>query len=265
MKVSVNAVWDETLAFIRAERGLVVPLALGTLYLSSVLVIAASALPQVLLAPLILIGAAWYVVGQFALIDLALFPGRSVREAIGVGVRRLPPAILIYLLVGAAFVLLAAPLGVALMQAGYAPETWQKLFANQLAVVKALNELPGWANLYFTVAVFGACYLFVRLLLWKAALVAGAQPIDAFKQSWTLTRGRFWVLVGLSLLAGLVMELVSWALESALGAIFLLAGRSLGSAVVGLIVPALLVALVSTAFQTVITLFLARFYKRAAA
>ena len=47
MKVSVNSVWDETLAFIRAERGLIIPLALGTTYLAAVLLLATALfLPQ---------------------------------------------------------------------------------------------------------------------------------------------------------------------------------------------------------------------------
>ena len=57
MKVSVNAVWDETLAFIRAERALVVPLALGTVYLAAVFLLAGSLFMPQGLRGLVLIAA----------------------------------------------------------------------------------------------------------------------------------------------------------------------------------------------------------------
>ncbi len=266
MKVSVNSVWEDTLAFLRAERALVVPVALGTIYLAAVLAIAVAALfPAGIAAPIVWAASLWGIVGQLALIDLALTPGQSVRDALRLGMRRLPLAILIYLMIFAALVLLSMPVALALMQAGYGSETWPKLMGNQVVLLKAIGELPSWASLYVLALMAIGCFIFVRLLLWKASLLSHGKPIEALKRSWQLTRGKFWALFALAVLAGLTMEIINWALGNALGATFLMIGRSLGSPLIALIVPALIVALVAAAFQTVTTLFLAIFYRRAAA
>lgn len=263
MKVSVNTVWDETLAFIRAERALIVPLALGTIYLASIVAIAAALLAPTIRGVPILIASAWGIVGQFALIDLVLEPRRSVREALGKGVRTLPYAILVYVILGAALMLLSIPLVYAVMKAGYTAQALAPVFASQAETMKLVAALPGWFSLY-SLALFALCaFVFVRLLLWKPALTLSNRPIEALKQSWALTRGNFWPLFGLMLLAGIVIEIVQWALSSALGATFMLVGRGLGAG--AQIIPLLIVALVSTAFQTVITLFIAIYYRRATA
>ncbi|HTI30581.1 MAG TPA: hypothetical protein VL405_00495 [Sphingomonas sp.] len=265
MKVSVNAVWDETLAFIRAERALIVPLALGTIYLASVILIATAVfLPPAVRSLMLVIAGSWSIAGQLALIDLTRGSGRSVREALGVAMQRLPWAVLVYFVVGLLFTLLAAPIFYALMRAGYSLEQLSVLMADQSKMEVLSAALPGWAGLYMTVLVVGCLFLFVRLLLWKAALVELGRPVLAFKASWATTHGKFWALFGLLILALIVIQLVDWALGTGLGTIFLLLGQSMGSAVVAQLVPALLVALVSTALQTVVTLFLALFYRRAA-
>ncbi len=266
MKVSVNAVWDETLAFIRAERALVVPLALGTIYLAAVVLLAAAFfLPQGVRGLLLLLAGSWSVAGQLALIDLTRGAGRSVRDALAIGLRRLPWAVLVYFLVGLLFTLLAAPILLALMKTGYSLDQLSVLLADQTKMQALSATLPAWAGLYMTALALACLFLFVRLLLWKAALVDLGRPVTAFKASWHATRGKFWAIFGLVLLALIVIQLVDWALATGLGSLFLIIGRSLGSPAVAQLVPALLVALVSAAFQTVVTLFLAIFYRRAAA
>lgn len=266
MKVSVNAVWDETLTFIRAERALVVPLALGTIYLAAVLLLAtAFFLPPGLRGLMLLIAGSWSIAGQLALIDLTRGGGRAVRDALGVAMQRLPWAVLVYFLVGLLFTLLAAPVLYALMKAGYSLEQLSAMMADQTKMQALSAAMPGWATLYILALMVGCLFLFVRFLLWKAALVDLGRPMAAFRASWDSTRGKFWALLGLVILAAVVIQLVDWALAAGLGSLFLIAGQSLGSPVVAQLVPALLVALVSTAFQAVITLFLAIFYRRATA
>lgn len=266
MKVGVNAVWDETLAFIRAERVLIVPLALGTIYLAAVVLLAtAFFLPQGIRGLMLLIAGSWSIAGQLALIDLTRGSGRSVRDALGVALQRLPWAVLVYFLVGMLFTLLAAPILLALMKTGYTLDRLAVLMADQTKMQALSAALPGWAELYMLGLLVACLFLFVRLLLWKAALVELGRPIAAFKSSWNATRGKFWGLLGLLILALIVIQLVDWALAAGLGTLFLLVGRSLGSPIVAQLVPALLVALVSTALQTVVTLFLALYYRRAAA
>ena len=259
MKVSVNQVWDETLAFVRAERALIVPVALGTIYLASIVAITAGLLAPTVRGIPILIASAWGIVGQFALIDLVLEPRRSVREALGKGARTLAPAILVYILLGVVLILLSSPLAYALMKAGYTAESLSLAMTNQAETIKLMAALPGWFSLY-SFAIFALCsFVFVRLLLWKPALTLGGRPIEALKQSWALTRGRFWPLFGLVLLAGLVIEVVTWALAAGLGTVFVLMGGGNGVQ----LIPALIVALASTAFQTLITLFVAQYYRSA--
>jgi hypothetical protein len=263
MKVNINQVWDDTLAFIRAERSLVVPVALGTLYLAAVVVIAASVfLPQGLRGFVLLVATAWGIVGQLALIDLTRGAGRSVSEALGVGVQRLPFTLLIYMMLGFLFILATLPILMALTNSGLTVEQLTVFMTDQAQLRKLGDALPPWVALYMMALAIAGLFVFVRLLLWKAAIVELRRPIAALKDSWARTRGHFWALFGLVLIAGIVVQLVSWALETALGATFLLLGRALGSPVLAQIVPALIIALVSTAFQAVITIFLALYYRR---
>ena len=266
MKVSINQVWDDTLAFIRAERGLVMPLALGTLYLAAVVVIAAAVmLPPSVRGLVLMIATAWGIIGQLALIELTRGSGRSVREALGIGLQRLPVTLLIYILLGFLIALATLPILMAIMRAGYTMDQLAVLAADQAQLRKMGDALPPWAGLY-TIGLAIAClFIFVRLLLWKPAMVALGQPLAALKDSWIKTGGHFWSLFGLVLISGIVIQLVDWALESALGATFIIIGGAIGSPAIAQIVPALIVALVSIGFQTVISIFLALYYRRASA
>jgi hypothetical protein len=264
MKVSVNAVWDDTLAFVRAERKLVVPLALGTIYFAAVfLLLAALSAPPAGRNVAMILAGGWSIVGQLALADLTRGGGRSVREALGVALRRLPWALLVYVAVMLLFTALFWPVVTAMLRLGYTMDQLVVLFADPAKSRAMMMALPSWTSFYMLAVSAVALFLFVRLILWKAALVDTGRLVPAFKASWQATRGKFWALLGLVLLTFILIQLVTLALTSGLGTLFLLVGQSLGSPIIAQLIPALLVALVMTAIQAMIALFLALFYRRA--
>jgi hypothetical protein len=188
------------------------------------------------------------VVGQLALIRLAVGPSTSVGEAIVHGLRRLPfylvAGLLVVVLVGITMVLagvILAIVGVHITKTAIPPDP---------RIV-----LTGLALLAFF------CFVGVRFLL--ASPVAASEavgPIKILQRSWDLTAGHFWRLLGflLLLLIGALAALEAIQLVTNLIATFLLGPLDAFSP------SALVVALVDGVSNglvvTVLTVMLARIY-----
>ena len=207
--LSVTGAWNETMAFMKRESGLVLPIAFLLLAVPSALLeivmpqsAVASEPPEpglwLLLVPVVVIA---MMVAYLAISYLALRPGTSVGEALQVGLRRFLPLFLATLLVGCGFLLLLVPL---LFIAG-----------GGAALVGAdPGVLVGAALLVFLVFAIVALAVGVRLLLMTpVAAVEKAGPIEIIRRSWNLTTGHFWKLLGLLLLllvaAGVLLMVVA--------------------------------------------------------
>jgi hypothetical protein len=254
--LSITGAWNETMAFMKRESGLVLPIAFLLIALPGALLqivmpqpAAPGAPPELglwlLLLPVVAVAG---MVAYLAISYLALRAGTSVGEALQVGLRRFLMLFLATLLVGCGFVLLLIPLlfivggGAAL--GGGGP-----------------GALAGAAVLAILIFAVVALAIGVRLMLMTpVAAVEKAGPIEIIRRSWILTSGHFWKLLGLLLLllvAALVLVMVVALVAGII--LFMLAGppdpQSL-SMILITIVTALLQAVLSAIF----TVLVARIY-----
>lgn len=254
MAVSMNKVWDESVAFIRRESALLVPLVLATVALGAaafniIKPIAAHSGSSPLWSLLLGFSLGLIVIGQQAIFALALQPGRSVAEAIAVGVRSLPKfAGLVALLV--AFVLIAMlPLTLALGAAGV------DLAARQ-------PELPPLAIFYVALLLVSMAWLNLRLITLLPLIIDRNPPLfAAIRESFAATRGQAARLLGVTLLYSIVAGVVVAATGAVAGLIFRLIGEAAGAPFAGHVLLALVLAGVNAGFVLIATTFVARYYR----
>jgi membrane-anchored glycerophosphoryl diester phosphodiesterase (GDPDase) len=213
-RLSISAAWDRAKARFASDGSLLLTVALALIALPSAL--AEFAFPQrnpfagigsAGEAIAMLVVAVLGIVGQLALVRLALGPSISVGEAIAHGARRslyfLGSALIF--LVG--LLILAIPFG-ALMLALGVPMT---------GGVPAADGRAALVVLAFVVAIV---FLSTRLILSApVASMEAAGPIAILRRSWQLTSGHFWRLFGFVILfligalavtaaAGIMVQLV---------------------------------------------------------
>ncbi|MFM9976877.1 MAG: hypothetical protein ACKVOP_02365 [Sphingomonadaceae bacterium] len=255
--LSMNLVWDDTVAFIRRERALLWPLALATIFIGDIAVALAGGGVQpgkVALgaALLFIVAALWSMLGQLAIIALVLHPGRSVGEALRHGAARLGKVVLIALLIGLVAAVTMMPFLAGLVANGIDP-----------AKPESMAQLPGWASLVMLVYLGGLLWIGVRLAMLNA-LIVDRNPgvLVAIRQAFGLTRG---IVSRLALVFGvylIVLVTMSSAVRFVLGSVFALLGAALGAPFVGEVLTAIGTGLVTTALSAVAAIFLAVLYRR---
>lgn len=253
-KLSISRAWDETRSRIAADGRLYVTVALALIALPAAIGQFVTASGQVARTPTsmgeaLLMIAVWLIglVGQLALLRLALGTSVSVGESIAHGARRAPAyfgaVILIIVaiaLVTIPFLIVLAAMGVTIDPQAAAPPAVIVLFLLYVAIV-----------LYFA----------VRMLM--SSPVASAEAVGPFgiiKRSWQLTKGHVLRLIGFLVLFLLAVLIV-------VGAVSLLANLSVGL-IFGVVEPlsagALIIALIeafaSAIATTVFVVMIARLY-----
>jgi hypothetical protein len=254
--ISMNQIWDDSLAFIRRESALLVPLAMATIYLADVIATLAttaapSTEPNPLTTILFVAAALWSVVGQLAIVSLVLKPGQSVREALVHALSRLGKVMAIALILGLAISTALLPVAVAAVASGADPAT-----------PETLQNLPGWIAV-IALAVLGVmAWLGVRLALMNA-LIVDRNPgiVDALKGGFALTKGIAAQLTLVVVLYAVLLLVLSSAAKSVAGGLFTLIGARLESPLLGALMTALVSALITTAMSVVATVFLATLYR----
>ncbi len=258
MRLPVSEIWEDTLAFVKAEWGLLAPLSLALLGLSN----AASEIAGNAMGPDgPANGPGWAVLlfvvsifvsqfGQLAIIALALTPGMSVGEALGVAARRLPKLIAITLLLAVIFIVAAIPLAAILV-------------ANGIDMGTPANRLPFSVALGVFAFMGVLAWLFVRLLPMNALLVDADPPIAAtIKQTFAMTRGHATILLGLSALYLLISLITAGAATFVVGSAFGLLGQWAGAGWAGPLMGALAGGMVAAALGAVSNVFLTRVYRK---
>lgn len=257
--LSISTAWEETTAFVKREGHLLFPVALLFLALpGAALEIAlpggmreirvagdmkaATPIPPGLIPGILLVGLL-ALTGALAIYALALRPGISVAEALGLALRRLPVLVGAMLLIGLGFggaVIIASVIGsIAAMGAGKS------------------------AGVALMVALLLPVVLFVsvRLLLLNAVVLnEPAGSIEAIRRGWRLTTGHFARLAGFLaalLLLMLVVQLVSQML-------FGLAGIMLGGSALATLFAGLAVAAVNALVQVYFLVMTCRIYRQLA-
>ncbi len=255
--ISMNQVWDDSVAFVRREAGLLVPLVLATVYLGDVLASVAGAMAEPgksdgLVVLLIVAAGLLSVVGQLSIISLVLRPGQSVGEALRHGLSRLFKVLLIAIVIGFVASALSMPfVGAALSNGAKLdnPETFQ--------------QLPRWVWLLAFGTVILVSWLFVRFAF-TSALIVDRNPsvVESLKTGFSLTNGIVARLFLAVLLYGIVLRIVSSAIQFVAGSFFALVEAGLGWSFVGAVMTALITGLVTAAMSLMATVFLTNLYRR---
>jgi hypothetical protein len=249
-KLSISRAWDEAKPILSRDGGLLATVAAALIVLPTALIGAVVPESSASLGHSLLELAAGLVVivGQLALIRLALQPPTSVGAAIGHGARRFPSMfgamvllVLAMLVLIVPLVLLSMVLGVDLPSPGDVP-TGSALLLVLLAVLLILA-----VSIRFTMAT-------------PVATAEQAGPLAILRRSWALTSGHFFRLLGFVLLLGICL----FALALAAGALGAIIGRlvspDLEPMSVGALILGLFSGLAQAAFTILSSVMLARIY-----
>lgn len=253
-KLSISRAWDETLEIFRRDGGLLVSVALALIVLPAIIVgivappepgATASGAAQILR----LVAGLVAVVGQLALIRLALGPSTTVGDANGHGARRFPSAIgaILILIVIMAVIIIPTMVVLALLM-GLDPATMESKPSPQVGLLVLLMSLLALA-------------LSVRFnLISSVASAEAVGPLAIIKRSWTLTKGHFWRVLGLVVL----LLIAAVVLLMTAGVIGGLLARLVSSGIEPFSIAALIVALIAGlaqgAFSVLASVMLARVY-----
>ena len=252
-QLSLSRAWEEARQIFARDGGLLSAVALALLLLPEV--VAGLVAPSVGSTPSVpgrvisLLAAFVGVIGQLALIRLALGPSTTVGQAISHGARRFPVTLgaLLILICGLALILI--PLMAVLIAAGVI----------QLPGQGQANS-PSLAVLAMVLAVLS---LFVAVKFIMSVPVASAEsagPLEILKRSWRLTNGNYWPLLGLELLllvAALVL-LISAQLVG--GTLAQLVGGDITPFSLAALILALFIGLAQAVFTVLASVMLARIY-----
>ena len=162
------------------------------------------------LLPVMLVIFALSNIGGLAITALALLPGISVREAITLALRR------IGILIGSQLLVLAGA-------------TFLMFFVSAVAAL-ARFLLPGIGALVGGMAIGLSLLVGIRLLLLSPTIIGRrVGPVSALRESWGMTGGAFWRIVGAVVIYVLGALIVTMAVMSALGALFAILGKMTGA------------------------------------
>ena len=247
-KLSLSPAWDETRAILARDGRLFVSVALALFVLPGLILnvtmpeTVSGEMPAV--GPwLAIAGVALLVslVGQLAVIRLAIGPHVSVGEAIMHGLRRLAPYVLAVLIWAVPILLIGSALYSILKLSAANPSIWVALALLLLTAVGA--------------------FLGVRLML--ASAVASAEqvgPVGILRRAWDLSHGNWWRLFVFLLLFFVGALCLVWAVET----VFALLARVLfadsGPLSLGGLLIAIVTQLVSAFVSVIFFVMLARIY-----
>lgn len=188
------------------------------------------------------------LIGQLALVRLALKPSITVGGAIAHGARRMPIYILTALIIGAGLVVLALPLAAAAKFSGI------PLDGSIATVSPALTVM---------VLVVVAIIFFVAVRMLMGTPIASAEqagPLAIITRSWGLTRGVWWKLLGFLLMILIGAVVVLLAISAVVGSVVTLALGPPQAMSVSALVIGLFEGLFNAAFTALFAVMLARIY-----
>jgi hypothetical protein len=247
--LSISRAWDETRARIAADGRLMSIVAAALIVLPGLIVevISPSSIRSestMLESILFLVSSLLALVGQLAIIRLAVTPAVSVGEAIGHGARRMPIYLVAAILLTIAFVVLLIPFGLVAYAAGvpFDKSSEQAFLESPVALVLSL--------LYLALLIFIA----IRMLMSSpVASEENAGPVQILRRSWDLTAGHWWRLFGFIVIfvigALILIAAVNWVVTAV--AVFLF------GAVAPMSASALLVGLFDSIVNGFLTVLLA--------
>ena len=247
-QMSLSRAWDEMREVLRRDGSLIATVALALMVLPGV--IADMVRPPVPAGQMaepgwwsvvqliaLLIG----VVGQLAVVQIALGRRQSVGQAISHGARRAPAFI-------GATLLWVLPLVLA-----FAP------FIRRIQADPA-NPDPTSVMVSFLLSLV-LLFFAVRLLLTTpVASAEAAGPVAILRRSWEMTKGRWWRLLGFLVLFFIAAVIIVTAVTSVIGVLVGLADGPPEAWSIGALVMALASQLLSAALRVLLVVLLTRIY-----
>lgn len=260
--LSINKAWDESVAFINREVRLVFPLALAFFMLPSVLLgwaqppgtVQESGVGVFISLLLLLL----VLVGQIAIVRLALGWGDSVADAISRSARRALPVIGASMLVFVPLLLIALLLLMIVLAASGVTNP-AEMTSERLATMPSVA---------LVILAFMLLLVAVAARLMPMSAVAAAEdvgPIGLINRSLALSKGHFWKLLGVFILVAIASMIIESATSLLGGTVMaLLLGAPEPFNLSALIV-ALLSGFVSAAASAIAAILTARIYVQLAA
>lgn len=246
--LSISRVWDETRELLRRDGGAIAAIALALMVLPGTVAnmvqppAAVGDTPSLAWGSLLQLAAlAIGIVGQLAVVQIALGRRQSVGQAIATGARRAPAFLGAMLLWIVPLVLAFAPFAVALRANPTAPDP--------ISAAALVLLLP--------------VFLFLAVRLIFTTPVAGAEPVGPLailKRSWELTRGHWWKLFGALVLFFIAALVAIAAVTSVIGVIVNLLSGQPEPWSVGALVLTLTSQLLSALLTVLLAALLTRLY-----
>jgi len=250
-KLSISKAWEESRAVLSRDGKLIGTVALALFVLPGIILdLAMPEAPAGQFPPagpwmaIAVVAILISLVGQLAIIRLAMGPHLTVGEAIAHGARRL----LAYV---AAVMIWALPVilvvGLLYASAGDDPEHPPAAAALGLIVVAVLG-----------------IYLAVRFILISAVASAeGAGPLGVLKRSWNISNGNWWRLLGFLLAFAVGAMVLLWAVGTVSGLLAQLAFGSIARTSPGGLIVIIVAQLISALVSLVFFVMCARMYAQA--
>lgn len=249
-KLSLSQAWEETRVVLAREGRLFLAVALALFVLPGLILDAS--MPEAPLGEFPRPGS-WmivgfvallvWIVGQLAVIRLAIPPHVSVGESIVHGAKRLLPYILAGLLWFVPILIIGSVLSAILEAHWEHPPVVVSLALILLAAI--------------------GFFLFVRLIL--ASAVATAEsigPVPILRRSWELSKGNWWRLFVFLVLFWIGALCLLWAIDIIAGLLVRMVVDDTGPLTVGGLIMAIVSQLVSACISVIFFVFLARLYEQ---
>jgi hypothetical protein len=211
--LSISRAWEEAKASIAVDGKLMLIVAAALVALPEIIgsvIIPESTRTETTLAStlVLLVTSILTLIGQLAIIRLAVAPAVSVGEAIAHGARRMPIYLVAGILLTIAFVLALIPFALILYASGVPLDP-----ANELATVASPVTMV-LALLYLALLIF----ICVRMLMTSpVASEENGGPVQILRRSWDLTSGHWWRLFGFLMIffigAGIAIAAINWVIS----------------------------------------------------
>ena len=247
-KLSLSKAWDETGEILIRDGRLVLAVALALFVLPGLILNVSmpdgppGSLPEAgIWVAIAFVALIVSLVGQLAVIRLAIGPHVAVGEAIMHGLRRLLPYVLSFLMWVVPILLVGS-----VLYNVVGPDQAHPSIAAALALI--LLSVAG-------------VYLAVRMMLTSAVASAeGVGPVAILRRSWHLSHGNWWRLFAFLLLFGIGALCLIWAVDSVAGLLVRAVAADAGPRSLGGLAVSIISQLVSALLSVVLFVMLARIY-----
>lgn len=260
--VKMGTVWDRTAEFLTDNIAAILPVALLAFFVPASIegnfqAAMDGASPGLILAlQLIQIAfGALTVWGTLAVTAMA-FDNADSENATKIAGKRLPAALLVAIVCFAAILALLLPIPVVLGANGV-----DVVAIAQGRDFELSTGLASFVALYLIAFVILFLWLGARLIVTTAVIVREGRWLSALSQSWKLTRGLTWRIIGVMILF-VLLAWVSWlAANTVFGSVFaLIAGGDRAGVNLAGVLTSIVVAAVQTGFTVLIPAFTAKLY-----